>query len=287
MDNDMAEEKKEQKNELIIKNMSDQVFKLLNQYQSTGQISFPKDYNVENAIKSAYLTLLNTKDKASQNALDVCDQHSVVTALTDMAIQGLSPAKKQCYFIVRGKELTMMRSYFGSQTALKRLPGIKDVHATCIYKGDAIETGIKDGEEILIKHETKFENRDNEIIGAYAVIEFEDGKKRYTFMTKKEIDACWNKSSSKEHTVHKEFPQEMTKRTVINRACKSYVNTSLDSDVLIDAFNRTTENEYDNTATIVKEEKTIDIDVVEESKAEEKEDILPGQQSIEDINFDA
>ena len=28
----MAEEKKEQKNELIIKNMSDQVFKLLNQY---------------------------------------------------------------------------------------------------------------------------------------------------------------------------------------------------------------------------------------------------------------
>ena len=38
---------------------------------------------------------------------------------------------------------------------------------------------------------------------------------------------------------------------------------------------------------LLKKKKTIDIDVVEESKAEEKEDVLPGQQSIEDINFDA
>lgn len=279
-----VENKNETKNELMIKNMSDQVFQLLNQYQKKGQITFPKDYNVENAIKSAYLTLLGTKDKAGNNAIETCEQRTIVSALTDMAIQGLSPAKKQCYFIARGKELTMMRSYFGSQTALKRLPGIKDVYATCIYKGDTIETGIEDGEEIVIKHETKFENRDNEIIGAYAIIEFDNGKKKYTIMTKKEIDACWSKSSSTAHAVHKEFPQEMAKRTVINRACKNYVNTSLDSDILVEAFNRTTENEYDNTATIKKENKTIDVVDVQEVKP--SEEILTGQQTIDDINFD-
>lgn len=284
----MAEEikKENQKNDLIIKNVSDQVFQLLNQYQAKGQITFPADYNVENAVKSAYLILLNTKDKNKQNALEVCEQRSIVTALTDMAIQGLSPAKKQCYFIARGKELTMMRSYFGSQAALRRLPGIKDVYANCIYKGDTIETGIEDGEEVLLKHETKFENRDNEIIGAYAVIEFDNGKKKYTFMTKKEIDACWNKSSSTSHDVHKSFPQEMSKRTVINRACKNYINSSLDNDVLVEAFNRTTENEYENNATIKKEEKTIDITDVEEIK-ENEETVSDTEKTIEEMNFNA
>lgn len=282
----MAEtQTKENKNELIIKNISDQIFEVLNNYQSNGQLSFPKDYSVENATKSAYLSLLNTKDKTGANALDVCTQRSIVNSLIDMAIQGLSPSKNQCYFIVRGKELTMMRSYFGSQTVLKRLPGIKDVYAICIYKGDVIETGIEDGKEVVINHQTKFENRDNEIIGAYAIIEFDDGKKNYTIMTKKEIDECWKKSSSREHTVHKEFPQEMAKKTVINRACKNYINSSKDSDILIDAFNRTTSNEYEeNTATIEKENKTIDIVDVEEKTADEP---LPGQQSIDDINFDA
>ena len=77
----------------------------------------------------------------------------------------------------------------------------------------------------------------------------------------------------------------MAKKTVINRACKNYINSSKDSDILIDAFNRTTSNEYEeNTATIEKENKTIDIVDVEEKTVDEP---LPGQQSIDDINFDA
>ena len=36
----------------------------------------------------------------------------------------------------------------------------------------------------------------------------------------------------------------MAKKTVINRACKRFINTSDDSPVLVDAFNRTTESEY-------------------------------------------
>lgn len=36
----------------------------------------------------------------------------------------------------------------------------------------------------------------------------------------------------------------MAKRTVINRAAKAFVNTSDDSDLLIEAINNTTANEY-------------------------------------------
>ena len=52
----------------------------------------------------------------------------------------------------------------------------------------------------------------------------------------------------------------MAKRTVINRASKTFLNTSDDSDVLVDTINRTTENEYDNErdyvadAAVVQEE---------------------------------
>ena len=65
-----------------------------------------------------------------------------------------------------------------------------------------------------------------------------------TVMTKKEIDKSWSKAKTK--NVQNDFPQEMAKRTVINRAAKQFFNTSDDNDLFIDAVNRTTENEYDN-----------------------------------------
>lgn len=234
----------EEMNLVLPKNFTDVVLNTINDNTASGQLVLPKDYVVGNALKSAYLTLQSTKDKNYKNAMEVCTQKSIANALLDMVVMGLNPAKKQCYFIVRGSELTMMPSYFGNQMALKRLPSIKDVYANVIYDGDTIEIENINGKDVLKKHETSFLNRDNDIIGAYGVVEKIDGEKVYTFMTKKEIDACWSKSSSKDHTVHKEFPAEMAKRTVINRACKNYVNTSSDADMLIQAINRTIDNEY-------------------------------------------
>ena len=60
----------------------------------------------------------------------------------------------------------------------------------------------------------------------------------------KEIDKSWSQAKTK--NVQNNFPQEMAKRTVINRAAKQFFNTSDDNDLFIDAVNRTTENEYDN-----------------------------------------
>lgn len=75
-----------------------------------------------------------------------------------------------------------------------------------------------------------------------------------TVMTKKEIDKSWAQAKTK--NVQNNFPQEMAKRTVINRAAKQFFNTSDDNDLFIDAVNRTTENEYDNDRQI-KEAKVV------------------------------
>lgn len=229
---------------IMPKNITDTVMNTVRQFEMDGQLVLPEGYNAGNALKAAYLVLQNTKDKNQKNFMEVCTKDSIARALLDMVVQGLDVGQKQAYFIVRGNELTLMRSYFGSQAVLRRISGIKDVWATVIYEKDEVEVSVVNGERAITRHDTKFGNEDGEIIGAYAVIEMEDGTKKYTIMTKNEIDKCWSKSSSKEKTVHKEFPQEMAKRTVINRACKNYVNTDTKNQVLGNSFIRTTENEY-------------------------------------------
>ena len=139
----------------------------------------------------------------------------------------------------------MSRSYFGTQAVIKRLTNVKDIYANVIYEGDELDYENRGGKDYLLKHKTKLANRDNPIIGAYAIVEKEDGDKPMTIMTKKEIDASWSQSKTSQ-SVHKKFPQEMAKRTVINRAAKAYINTSDDSDILVQSINETTVNEYED-----------------------------------------
>lgn len=250
---------------VLPKNMGDIVLNTVNEYTSNSIVKLPSDYNVGNALKSAVLILQQTKDKNGKNMMEVCTKDSIAQSMLEMVLQGLDPSAKQCYFIVRGSQLTMMRSYFGATKVLKRIPTIKDVWATIIYEGDTIETGILNGREVLIKHESCWENRDKPIKGGYAIIEKKDGTLVYTFMTKKEIDACWNKSSSTSKSVHIAFPQEMSKRTLINRACKMYINTEVEDATLVKAYNNTLDNEFesvqDNIPSInyVQEAQVIDV----------------------------
>lgn len=228
---------------VIQKDITDSVSNSLSRLQEEG-LKLPANYNASNALKSAFFKLQETKDRNNQPALSVCTKESIANSLLDMTVQGLSPAKTQCYFIVYGDQLQLNRSYFGTQAVLKRLTNVKDIWANVIFEGDEFDYEIDRGREKLVKHVTKFENRDNKILGAYAVVQTEDDEELLTVMTKKEIDASWGQSKTK-GAVHGKFPQEMAKRTVINRAAKAFINTSDDSDLLVEAINNSTENEYD------------------------------------------
>lgn len=223
------------------KDITDQVNGKLAALKNDG-LHLPPGYASANALKSAFFELQEVQDRNKKPALDVCTKESIANTLLDMVVQGLSPAKKQCYFIVYGNKLQLNRSYFGTQAVLKRLSNVKDIWANVIYKDDTFDIEIVNGRETLKGHKTAFENRDNEIIGAYCIIEKTDGERVLTTMTKKEIDKSWSKAKTK--NVQNDFPQEMAKRTVINRAAKAFVNTSDDSDLLIEAINNTTANEY-------------------------------------------
>lgn len=223
---------------LLQKDITDQVNQKVAAMQQDG-LALPQNYSPANALKSAFFAMTNS---SNGNLLEKCSKESIANSLLDMVVQGLNPSKTQCYFIPYGQTLKLNRSYFGTQTVLKRLKEVKDVWANVLYQGDEFEVEMVRGREKIKVHNTSFSNRDNPIIGAYCIVLREDGEEILTTMTKKEIDKSWSKGKTK--NVQNDFPQEMSKRTVINRAAKAFVNTSDDSDLLIEAINRTTSNEY-------------------------------------------
>lgn len=228
--------------------LTDQVLARINDMKTTQELSLPKNYNASNALNSAFLALQKVQDRNHRPALEVCTHDSIVKSLLDMTLQGLSPAKDQCYFIVYGNELQMQRSYFGTVAAVKRLEGVKKVRAEVVHEGDDFEIGSDEDMELIVKKFIpKFENQDKPIIGAFALIKTDEGNS-YTVMTKKEIDQSWAQTRQKNNRVQQNFSQEMAKRTVLNRAAKMFINTSDDSDLLTGAINATTSNEYDDEA---------------------------------------
>ncbi|HEN8200624.1 TPA: recombinase RecT [Streptococcus agalactiae] len=227
-------------NELSERQITSGVNKRIEEKQNENFI-VPPNYSLGNALSNAYYEL---KNSSSGNLLSQCTDESVYISLLDMVAQGLSPAKKQCYFIKYGDKVQLRRSYFGTMKVVKELNEVKDIWAGVIFEGDVFKSEIVNGRRRFVSHESDWENQDNPIKGAYCIIKDINDEEHLTIMTKKQIDKAWSKAKTK--NVQVDFPDQMAMRTVINRAAKSFINTSNDSSYFVEALNRTTENEYDN-----------------------------------------
>ena len=268
------------------KNITDKVLIRVKDMEKTGDVAFPKNYNYQNALKSAYLILSETVDRNKQPVLKSCSQESICNALLDMTIQGLSPAKKQCYFVPYNGKLQLMKSYLGNVAATKRLNGVKEVFANVIYQDDEFgyEIDLNTGLKKIIKHNQKIENIDlTKIKGAYAVVTKEDGNNFVEVMTMAQIKKAWNQGAAKGNSgAHNNFTDEMAKKTVINRACKMFVNTSDDSDLLIDSINRT--NEYIEEDLIETTHNEAKEEIKEEANKEiiDVDEVIPVEEAVKD-----
>lgn len=217
----------------------------LNELKEKQGLEIPAGYNASSALQAAMFKINEVK------AFEKATPDSIQESLLNMVVQGLEPQKSQAYFIVYGNTLQMQRSYFGTQAVLKRLPEIKDIKAYVVRDQEKFVVDYdENGELAVVEHNTSFEMLDNQIIGAYAIIYMADDTKRYEIMTKKQIDASWSKSRN--NSVQKQFPEEMAKRTVINRAAKNIINTSTGNGALIQAINDTTAGEYENNPKDIK-----------------------------------
>ena len=228
-------EKKDEKNSLQkFENISEQVLSRIEQFQKDGSMILPKNYSVENHMKSAWLALQEVEDKEHHKALQICTKESIANSLLDMVLQGLSVSKNQGYFIVYGNKLVFKRSYFGTIALAKRAGGmVSEPVANVIYEGDDFQYEIdpKTAKVSIIKHSQKLENIDNsKIKGAYALVTLTDGTTQVTIMSMQQIRAAWGQGATKGNSpAHKNFAEEMAKKTVIGRACKVIINSSDDA----------------------------------------------------------
>lgn len=276
-------------NELTQKQVTSNVANRIEAMKGEGLLIAP-NYSVSNALSSAYYALKNSN---SGNLLQQCTQDSVYNALLEMVTQGLSPAKKQCYFIKYGSEVQLRMSYFGTVKTIKQLQDIKDVVANVVYEGDELEIAVENGRKKLVKHVTDWRNADKPIIAAYCIISKNDGDEFFEIMTKAQIDKSWSKAKTK--NVQIDFPDQMAMRTVINRAAKLFINTSDDSDLLAGAINNTIADEYDNDrqmkeAEPVREEaETLDsiLGASEEVTEKPKKEVINQELTTTDTSYPA
>ena len=231
----------------------DVVAKKVKEFQEKGELALPSNFSADNALKSAWLMLQGLTNKNGAPVLEACTKDSIANSLLDMVVQGLTPAKKQGYFIAYGRNLVFQRSYFGTMAVTKRVSGAKDIVAQIVYKDDEFEYEINAGRKRVIHHKQKLANVANDkIIGAYCTIIFND--REFTeIMSIDEIKAAWAMSKQKGGGTHENFTQEMAKKSVINRTCKMYINSSDDSSLLVQHAKETDEELIDEEL-LIKEE---------------------------------
>lgn len=208
------------------------VMKQVEELQQTGGLVLPKDYNVGNALKSAWIYLQTIETRTKQKAIDVCTKLSICNCLLEMVIRGQHP-KKHCYFIACGNSLEYWERYTGKLLRAKRDTNIQDVVAQVIYEGDNFVYGVdKNGYYQLIKHETAIENiNPDKIKAAYAVVIYKDGNKHLEVMTMDQIRKSWQQGAARGTSgAHQNFTDQMCKKTVIARACKIELDSATDGE---------------------------------------------------------
>lgn len=212
----------------IIGRVESDIADLVNQ----GRLQIPPGYSVKNAMTFAWLMLQEVKDKDGRTALDVVARSSVASALLRMVVQGLDPAKLQCYFIVYGKSLSCQRSYFGDMAILRRARPGAEVTAGVVYEGDTFRYQMVPRR--IVSHEQDLANVDpDRMVAAYAFVTVNGEQIGAEVMTMDRIKRSWSKSKTfgndrfKDKT-HDQFGDEMAMRTVIRRAVKYLINQSGD-----------------------------------------------------------
>ncbi len=214
--------------------VSTQVLDRVSEMEQAGALVLPKGYHAGNALKSAWLYLQTIEDRSHNKAIDTCTKASIANVLLEMVIRGEHPMK-HCYFIPYGNQLTFMEKYTGKYMRAKRDTEIAEVNANVIREGEEfVYTVDKKGVLQLVSHKPTFQSMSKPIVGAYAVVVNKDGSTRLEVMTMDMIQKAWNQGGfgdkDRQTGAHKNFTDQMCKKTVIARACKVALESSSDRD---------------------------------------------------------
>lgn len=176
--------------------------------------ALPKGFNKARFTQNA-IALLNDNPGIAKYG-----QNQIIGGLMKGAYLGLDFYSKECYLIPYGQSLNYQTDYRGEKKLAKKysIRPIKDIYAEIVREGDEFSIGVKDNERVVNFVPKPF--NDGKIVGAFAVVEYQDGGIGTDTMSISELENTRKHSKAANSMAWKDFTPEMYKKTVLRRLCK-------------------------------------------------------------------
>lgn len=186
--------------------------------------ALPKGFN-SLRFKQNALTVLNDLDVSKLKG----QEFNLAKCLMKGAYLGLDFFNKECYVITYGSVPQFMTDYKGEEKLCKKysINPIKDIYAKLVREDDFFEEVVENGKQFVNFKPVPFSNKP--IIGAFAVVYYQDGSMNYETMSLQEIEFIRdNFSKQKNGQAWGKSFGEMAKKTVLRRLCK-HIELDFDS----------------------------------------------------------
>lgn len=233
----------------------------------TVENALPKDFNRARFVQNC-LAVMNEKPELAR-----MNRAEVVQGLLKGAYLGLDFANKECYLIPYGNSVNFQTDYKGECKFVKRysIRPIVDIDAKLVREGDTFSAEIVEGKPTINFKPLPFNN--NDIVGAFAYVNYADGGLMYETMSTEEINATRNNYSKQANgSTWKKSWGEMAKKTVLRRLCKlietdfestearsawedgsdldkNVINKPVETEIVENPFDTTTVIDEDGTVT--------------------------------------
>ena len=198
--------------------------------------ALPKEFNKTRFVQNA-ISLLNGNDTLIEYKNEYGDKASqqILAGLVKGAFLNLDFLSNEAYLVPYKSKLQFMPSYRGCVKLAQKysIRPIKNIYAKVVRKGDEFKEKIVDGQPTIDFLPLPF--NDDDIVGAFAVCEYQDGGLQYDVMSRKALDQTRNASRMKNGMAWK-FEEEMYKKTVLRRLCK-HIQIDFDSPEQFEYFN--------------------------------------------------
>lgn len=184
--------------------------------------ALPAGFNQQRFILNCITVIQDMmKDNKKKEQLEKINPETIPVCLAKAAYLGLDFFNGECYAIPYGGNLTFQTDYKGEIKLCKRYSKnkIKDIFAKVVRQGDFFMEEVDGGKQNVQYRPKPFSNK--QMIGAFAIVVFEDGSMMYDTMSSEDIENVRNTySKMKDSQAWKSSTGEMYKKTVLRRLCK-------------------------------------------------------------------
>lgn len=177
--------------------------------------AMPQNFNETRFLQNCLTVLRDTKD------IEKCSPVSIARTMIKGAYLDLDFFRKECYAIPYGTELNFQTDYKGEIKVCKAFSPrpILDIYAKLVREGDIFEMIVRDGRQIVNFSPIAF--NEAKVLGAFAVVYFEDGGVVADQMSAAEIEKVRQQYSKAPNSpAWQKSHGEMQKKVVLRRLTK-------------------------------------------------------------------